>query len=93
MPNQENFCHQDTGAPRIFLIINPFLVFLCAFVSWWLFSYQEKKQKKFAFITKIWYIYTSKPTKSNGAVAQLGARLNGIQKVVGSTPISSIFFL
>ena len=29
----------------------------------------------------------------NGAVAQLGARLNGIQKVVGSTPISSIFFL
>ena len=26
-----------------------------------------------------------------GAVAQLGARLNGIQKVVGSNPISSIF--
>ncbi len=25
----------------------------------------------------------------NGAVAQLGARLNGIQKVVGSIPISS----
>lgn len=28
-----------------------------------------------------------------GAVAQLGARLNGIQKVVGSNPISSIFNL
>lgn len=49
----------------------------------------KKTQKKFALIKKIWYIYTS---KSNGAVAQLGARLNGIQKVVGSTPISSIFF-
>ena len=53
------------------------------------FCVQRKKQKKFALIRKIWYIYTSKP---NGAVAQLGARLNGIQKVVGSTPISSIFF-
>ena len=45
--------------------------------------------KKFAFHFKIWYTYTSQ-TK-NGAVAQLGARLNGIQKVVGSIPISSIF--
>jgi hypothetical protein len=27
-----------------------------------------------------------------GAVAQLGARLNGIQKVVGSNPISSTFY-
>ena len=56
-------------------------------------EYPGKNKKRFAFITKIWYTYTSKPTKSNGAVAQLGARLNGIQKVVGSIPISSIFFL
>lgn len=47
-------------------------------------------QKKIAFRFKVWYIYTSQTI--NGAVAQLGARLNGIQKVVGSNPISSIFF-
>jgi hypothetical protein len=29
--------------------------------------------------------------KSHGAVAQLGARLNGIQKVEGSNPFSSTF--
>ena len=30
--------------------------------------------------------------KINGAVAQLGARLTGSQKVTGSTPVSSILF-
>ncbi len=35
------------------------------------------------------YIYFN--FRLHGAVAQLGARLNGIQKVVGSNPISSIF--
>ena len=30
--------------------------------------------------------------KQSGAVAQLGARLNGIQKVRGSNPLSSIHF-
>ena len=35
------------------------------------------------------YIYLN--FRLHGAVAQLGARLNGIQKVVGSNPISSIF--
>ena len=32
-------------------------------------------------------------SNSNGALAQLGARLNGIQKVVGSNPICSSCFL
>ena len=31
-------------------------------------------------------------TNTSGAVAQLGERLNGIQKVVGSIPISSTIF-
>ncbi len=48
-------------------------------------------KKNLIFVTKYGINKTSVTT--NGAVAQLGARLTGSQKVVGSTPISSIFFI
>jgi hypothetical protein len=35
------------------------------------------------------YTVGTSDKSGNGAVAQLGERLNGIQEVVGSTPISS----
>ena len=43
-------------------------------------------QKRLEQLKKIWY------SIGHGALAQLGARLNGIQKVVGSNPICSIFY-
>jgi hypothetical protein len=39
----------------------------------------------------IWNSGDGSRLAKHGAVAQLGERLNGIQKVVGSIPISSIF--
>ena len=43
-------------------------------------------KKRLEQLKKIWY------SIGHGALAQLGARLNGIQKVVGSNPICSIFY-
>ena len=46
--------------------------------------------KKVAFFFKLnsWYLHLF----NKGAVAQLGERLNGIQEVVGSIPISSTIY-
>jgi hypothetical protein len=43
----------------------------------------------FDFLDGVFYSYHQSILPRVGAVAQLGERLNGIQEVVGSTPIGS----
>lgn len=45
--------------------------------------------KRVVYLQLLEVIHMGYRMNHNGAVAQLGERLNGIQKVVGSTPISS----